>query len=166
MTIDLNRNLDGYPLHPQDSLETILSDGDLVTAESADIGWGDEKAVISDATFSIGKGSITVIQGNMASGKSTLLKSLLGLGVIKKGRLLSRFTKAGYSSQEPWIMKGTMRQNIIGPSKFDTTWYKTVLDSCALNMDISRMGQGDETLVGGDGVRLSGGQKSRLVGFP
>lgn len=63
-------------------------------------------------------------------------------------------------------MKGTLRQNIIGPSPFDAPWYETVLDGCALGMDITRMGQGDETLIGGDGIRLSGGQQSRLVRFP
>jgi ATP-binding cassette, subfamily C (CFTR/MRP), member 1 len=165
LTIDLNRNHEGDPLPSQANSDTKRPDGELISAESADIGWGGEQPIISDATFSIRQGSITVIQGATASGKSMLLKSLLGLGVIENGSLICRFTNAGYSSQEPWLMKGTVRQNIIGPSTVNTAWYKMVLDSCALDMDISRMGQGDETLIGGDGIRLSGGQQSRLVRF-
>lgn len=165
MTVHLNRNLDRDPLPSQASSYIQRPDGELISAESVDIGWGGEQPVISNATFNIRQGSITVIQGATASGKSTLLKSLLGLAVIKNGSLICRFTNAGYSNQEPWLMKGTVRQNIVGPSTVEAAWYKLVLDSCALDMDISRMGQGDETLIGGDGIRLSGGQQSRLVRF-
>lgn len=170
LTIGFNRNCDTDSLPSQGSLDafsldTLQRNGELITAENAAIGWGIEKAVISNATFIIRQGSVTIIQGGVASGKTTLLKSFLGLGVIKKGSLSNQFAKAGYSSQDPWLMKGTIRQNIIGPSNFDISWYKTVLDICALNQDISRMGQGDETLIGGDGIRLSGGQQTRLVSF-
>jgi ATP-binding cassette, subfamily C (CFTR/MRP), member 1 len=161
---DITRNSDTQAISLEQSSHAALAERELVRAENADIGWDDEKAVISNATFTIREGSLTVVQGGLASGKSTLLKALLGLGVVQKGSLISRFTNAGYSSQEPWLLKGTVRQNVIGPSTFDPPWYEMVLESCALNMDISRMGQGDETLIGGDGIRLSGGQQSRLVG--
>lgn len=146
-----------------DTFADLSADRTIVIAKNASIGWDNERAIISNATFAINQGSLTVIQGDTASGKSTLVKALLGVAVVQRGSFTSSFPNAGYSSQEPWLMKGTVRENVVGPSKFDATWYEMVLDCCALNMDISRMGQGDQTLIGGEGIRLSGGQQSRMV---
>lgn len=153
--------LSSSPSH--DTFADLSADRTIVIAKNASIGWDNERAIILNATFTINQGSLTVIQGDTASGKSTLVKALLGVTVVQRGSFTSRFPKAGYSSQEPWLMKGTVRENVVGPSKFDAKWYEMVLDCCALNMDISRMGQGDQTLIGGEGIRLSGGQQSRLV---
>lgn len=153
--------LSSSPSH--DTSADLSTDQTIVTAKNASIGWDNERSIISNATFTINQGSLTVIQGDTASGKSTLVKALLGFAVVQRGSFTSRFPNAGYSSQEPWLMKGTVRENVVGPSKFDAKWYEMVLDCCALNMDISRMGQGDQTLIGGEGIRLSGGQQSRLV---
>jgi ABC-type transport system involved in cytochrome bd biosynthesis fused ATPase/permease subunit len=146
-----------------DTFADLSVDRTIAIAKNASIGWDNERSIISDATFTINQGSLTVIQGDTASGKSTLVKALLGVAVVQRGSFTPRFPNAGYSSQEPWLMKGTVRENVVGPSKFDARWYEMVLDCCALNMDISRMGQGDQTLIGGEGIRLSGGQQSRLV---
>lgn len=146
-----------------DTIADLSADQTIVVAKNASIGWDNERAIILNATFTINQGSLTVIQGDTASGKSTLVKALLGVAVVQRGSFAPRFPNAGYSSQEPWLMKGTVRDNIVGSSKFDAKWYEMVLDCCALNMDISRMGQGDQTLIGGEGIRLSGGQQSRLV---
>lgn len=153
--------LNSSPNH--DTFADLSVDRTIVIAKNASIGWDNERSIISNVTFTISQGSLTVIQGDTASGKSTLVKALLGVAVVQRGSFNSRFPNAGYSSQEPWLMKGTVRENVIGPSKFDAKWYEMVLDCCALNMDISRMGQGDQTLIGGEGIRLSGGQQSRLV---
>ncbi|KAI7978702.1 hypothetical protein EIK77_010608 [Talaromyces pinophilus] len=153
--------LSSSPSH--DTFADLSADRTIVIAKNASIGWDNERAIILNATFTINQGSLTVIQGDTASGKSTLVKALLGVTVVQRGSFTSRFPKAGYSSQEPWLMKGTVRENVVGPSKFDAKWYEMVLDCCALNMDISRMGQGDQTLIGGEGIRLSGGQQSRLA---
>lgn len=153
--------LQSSPSH--DTFTDLSVDQTIVVAKNASIGWDNERPIISSATFTINQGSLTVIQGDTASGKSTLVKALLGVAVVQRGSFAPRFQNAGYSSQDAWLMKGTVRENVVGPSKFDAKWYEMVLDCCALNMDISRMGQGDQTLIGGEGIRLSGGQQSRLV---
>ncbi|KAL3703762.1 hypothetical protein TMatcc_009451 [Talaromyces marneffei ATCC 18224] len=146
-----------------DTFADLSADRTIVIAKNANIGWDNERAIISNATFTINQGSLTVIQGDTASGKSTLVKALLRVAVVQQGAFTPRFPNAGYSSQEPWLMKGTVRENVVGPSKFDAKWYEMVLDCCSLNMDISRMGKGDQTLIGGEGIRLSGGQQSRMA---
>lgn len=153
--------LQSSPSH--DTFTDASADRTIVIAKNASIGWDSERPIISSATFTIKQGGLTVIQGDTASGKSTLVKALLGVAVVQRGTFTPRFLNAGYSSQETWLMKGTVRENVVGPSSFDSKWYEMVLDCCALNMDISRMGQGDQTLIGGEGIRLSGGQQSRLV---
>lgn len=41
-------------------------------------------------------------------------------------------------------------------------WYKTVLDFCELNVDLTLFPNGDLSEIGDRGVTLSGGQKARL----
>ena len=45
----------------------------------------------------------------------------------------------------------------------EETWYRTVLNACALEVDISRFAVGDHTIVGNKGISLSGGQRQRIA---
>jgi ABC-type multidrug transport system fused ATPase/permease subunit len=73
--------------------------------------------------------------------------------------------KIGYTSQESFIMPGTLRDNILFGVPFEESHYNTTIEACALDVDFSIMSQGDLTRVN-DGKSLSGGQKQRIVGFP
>ena len=70
--------------------------------------------------------------------------------------------KVAYSSQEPWIFSGTVRQNILCGLEYDLKRYKKVIKACALEKDFSLFPNGDSTLIGERGVSLSGGQKARV----
>ena len=69
----------------------------------------------------------------------------------------------GYSSQDPWVFSGTVKENILFGQPFEEDWYKQVLKECCLDEDIVLLPHGDATLVGERGVTLSGGQKSRIT---
>ena len=47
----------------------------------------------------------------MGSGKSTFLETIAGSISYEKGQL-NVFGKIAYVPQEPWIFKGTLRENI------------------------------------------------------
>lgn len=66
-------------------------------------------------------------------------------------------------SQQPWIQRGTIRDNIVFGRTFDETRYKTVLKVCGLAEDILLLPAGDLTGVGEAGMTLSGGQKARVA---
>lgn len=99
--------------------------------------------------------SLTAITGPIGCGKSTLLRSLLQNPTPSEA--------IAYCHQTPWIHDGTIRDNIIGQSELDIPWYRAVVQSCELDVDIKGMPEGDATPVGSRGSRLSGGQRQRVV---
>lgn len=67
-----------------------------------------------------------------------------------------------YSSQEPWLFSGSVRQNILFGNEYDAGRYNDVVEMCALKSDFLQLPYGDKTLVGEKGKSLSGGQKARI----
>ncbi|OJJ66207.1 hypothetical protein ASPBRDRAFT_49106 [Aspergillus brasiliensis CBS 101740] len=108
-------------------------------------------------------GSITMITGPVGSGKSTLLKAAVGEIPCGQGTVTRMRPDAAYCSQVPWLQNTSIRNNICGYSEIDYDWYREVLRACALEEDISRMPQGDQSVVGSGALKLSGGQKQRLA---
>ena len=37
-----------------------------------------------------------------------------------------------YVSQDPWILSGTIRENILFDEKLDKVWYRRVVECCSL----------------------------------
>ena len=72
--------------------------------------------------------------------------------------------KVAYCSQEPWIIKGTIRQNIACGKEidFDIERYDRVIRAAALEKDFEQLPRGDLSIIGEGGVSLSGGQKARV----
>lgn len=68
----------------------------------------------------------------------------------------------GYVSQNAWLQRGTIRENVIWGATYDEFQYKQVLMACALNEDIHHLG-GDQTGIGEGGQTLSGGQRARIA---
>ncbi|ODN02104.1 Multidrug resistance-associated protein 4 [Orchesella cincta] len=95
------------------------------------------------------------------AGKSSILNSLLYELPIKSGEF--HITgKIAYSSQEPWIFNGSVRENILFGKPYSSKWYDQVTEACALTRDFQLLPYGDHTMVGEKGTALSGGQKSRI----
>ncbi|CAG2165685.1 unnamed protein product [Oppiella nova] len=67
-----------------------------------------------------------------------------------------------YSSQESWIFNNSVRNNILFGREYNEDRYKRVIEVCALERDLQILPFGDKTLVGENGVQLSGGQKTRV----
>uniref|UniRef100_A0A093UWR8 Multidrug resistance-associated protein 1 n=1 Tax=Talaromyces marneffei PM1 TaxID=1077442 RepID=A0A093UWR8_TALMA len=108
------------------------------------------------------RGSFTVITGPIGCGKSTFLKCLLSETAFVQGTAPTSPENIAYCNQTPWIHDGTIRDNIVGESKFDLSWYKHVIRSCELELDLGRITGGDSSMVGSRGLRLSGGQRQRI----
>lgn len=119
--------------------------------------------------FSAGARSLTCIVGKVGSGKSTFLQALLGqLPCVPADCLSSppnlkiRATNIAYCPQQPWIMNGSLRENILFGHRYDEDFYNRTLRACQLIPDLEILTDGDLTLVGERGISLSGGQKARL----
>lgn len=136
----------------------------IISFSDQSFGWSIAgPAVLRSLNLDIQARRVTVILGPTASGKSTLLQSIIGETVALEGHTEGNFSAAAYCSQVTWLTNGTVRDNIIGASPLDESWYASVLHACALDDDIARMPQGDHTMVGSNGANLSGGQRQRVV---
>lgn len=116
--------------------------------------------------WNIKRGTVTFVVGPVGSGKSTLLKALLGELSAFEGTLRTNYSGAAYCDQTPWIPNETVRRIITGHSVVDEAWYQAVIHACALNQDLAKWPNGDETAAGSQGISFSGGQKQRLVIYP
>ncbi|KAJ1728040.1 ABC transporter C member 13 [Coemansia biformis] len=71
--------------------------------------------------------------------------------------------RVGYMEQTPWVMSGTVRDNIVFGRTFDRDLYEKVLFACAFTSDLAQWPAGDMTVIGERGVNVSGGQRARLA---
>lgn len=149
--------------------------------------WGNKDAVAADGSlafrlldldvdFKIGK--LNIIAGPTGSGKTSMLMALLGEMTLTKGKVFLPGGRSredvrvdpatgladtcAYVAQAAWLVNGTIKENILFSSVFDEKRYKDVLVACALERDLEILDNGDETLVGENGITLSGGQKQRI----
>ncbi|KAJ2053486.1 ABC transporter C member 13 [Coemansia sp. S16] len=76
------------------------------------------------------------------------------------GRLVG---KIAYLEQQPWIMNGTLRENILFGREYEEDYYWKVLSACALTDDLEMWLNGDMTIIGENGMNISGGQRARLA---
>ncbi|KAF6717390.1 Multidrug resistance-associated protein 4 [Oryzias melastigma] len=120
-----------------------------------------EAPTLQNLCFTVRPEQLLAVIGPVGAGKSSLLSAILGelcheSGVIKvKGELT-------YTSQQPWILPGTIRSNILFGKELDPKKYDRVLRACALKRDIELLPGGDLAMVGDRGTNLSGGQKARV----
>ncbi|OTB18548.1 hypothetical protein K445DRAFT_315377 [Daldinia sp. EC12] len=130
------------------------------------VSFGEARSVLSDINLTIQKGSIVVCSGVTATGKTSLVRTLLG-ETPSTGTIAVSSKRIGYCSQLPWLPNGTIKEVITGfedtPSIIDLGWYETVIAACCLTKDIDALPSGDETIVGSRGANLSGGQRQRLA---
>jgi ABC-type transport system involved in cytochrome bd biosynthesis fused ATPase/permease subunit len=111
----------------------------------------------------IHRGSFTLVLGPVASGKSTLLRCVLGEHSAFDGEISFLSEGVAFCSENPWIPARTVQGVIVGEERFNPALYESVLDACALRQDLENWPHGDKTNVGSKGITLSGGQKHRLV---
>ena len=109
-------------------------------------------------------GQLTCIVGNVGSGKSAFVSMLAGELPLSRGALKRRADMTiSYAPQDPWIMDGTVKENILLGLPFEIEHYTEVINACGLNIDFAQLRYGEETIVGDRGVQLSGGQRARIA---
>lgn len=91
-----------------------------------------------------------------------MLSAMLGEMTLIHGSVHSSGSVA-YVPQVPWIMSGTIRDNILFGKNYDSRRYSDTIRVCALDVDISLMAGGDMAHIGSKGINLSGGQRARLA---
>ncbi|KAF4618396.1 hypothetical protein G7Y89_g14908 [Cudoniella acicularis] len=136
-----------------------------VGIENGVFGWKPWQPVLSNINIKFQKSELTLLMGPVASGKSTLLKAILGELPLSEGsiNILLDHSKIGFCDQTPWLQNVSVRENILGFSGIDAPWYDTVVSACCLKDDFNSFPAGDRSIVGSNGIALSGGQKQRVA---
>lgn len=144
---------------------------------------------VDRVSFTLERGSFTVITGAVGAGKSTLLRALIGLLPIESGEIRwngevvadpSSFfvpPRSAYTSQVPRLFSDTLRENVVlgrpegdapatlvgapGDAGFGGRALGAALRLAVLEQDLRALDRGLDTEVGTRGVKLSGGQLQR-----
>ena len=154
----------------------VVKDGNAEEQEKADkpvikirggcFGWGKDQdsAIVKDVDLDIMPGELTLIVGPVASGKSTLLKAILGEVRIFSGSV--EFTipeEVAYCDQDAWLLNQTVKENILAFKEYSKGPYDAVVNACQLEEDLRLFPKHDDSIIGSRGISLSGGQKQRVV---
>ncbi|OCK89464.1 putative multidrug resistance protein [Cenococcum geophilum 1.58] len=121
---------------------------------------------VFDIDLQLKASTTAILTGPVGSGKSTLMKAILGELLLDKGDISITSTNFGYCSQTPWILNTTIQRNICGLGRahnIDEEWYQSVLTACGLDQDLLQLEDGDQSTPGTRGLTLSGGQKQRVA---
>eukprot|EP00985_Skeletonema_marinoi_P002055 scaffold834_cov144-Skeletonema_marinoi.AAC.2 len=130
------------------------------------------------ASISVQPGEVVAVIGGVATGKTALVKSLIGelTPVPQNPKLIQqeygstadvpRVTAHGsiaYCAQEAWLPKGTVRESIVFGREYNEERYARAIYSAGLDDDIASSNLTHDTDVGEDGSNLSGGQRARVA---
>lgn len=130
---------------------------------------------IVDVDLCLPRGSLTVVTGRVGSGKTTLVRTLLGLLPRESGQIrwnggfvadaAAFFTppRAAYTAQTPRLFSDSLRRNLLLGAAQDVEDLSRAIDDAMLAPDVRAMPHGLETMVGTRGVALSGGQVQRAA---
>ena len=156
----------------KDTLANIYKNGTSLSVNNLNFYYEKGKGnILENVSFKGKQGEIIGVTGSIASGKSTLGVSLLGLypylGSIKiDGKELREYTEYERSqmithlSHKPQLLSDTIYNNITMGSEQDISF---VIKDVCFDVDFDAMPEGQNTLVGNSGIRLSGGQQARIA---
>jgi len=142
----------------------IANDKVYAVAFNANFAWSINytELCLKQLSFNIPLHGFTAIVGKVGCGKTSLLHALMGQLIHIDGEFNKIRSKVSYVPQQAWILNGTLKENVLFESRYDSERFATCIRDCALTRDIEMLPMGSDTLVGTKGVNLSGGQKQRI----
>lgn len=124
--------------------------------------WADD-SFVANAELSLADGRLAIVAGVAGSGKSSLLKTVLGETTVSQGCLEVRARKISICDQKLWfIPEMSIKENIIFGKPYNETLYNKVLVCCCLDRDLRALDDGESTMLSVVGSPLSGGQRRRV----
>jgi len=161
----------------EDRLKDIPQDADIQFEDVVFQYEGPHSAKVLDGiTVKIPAGKVTAIVGASGSGKTTMLKMLLGFYQPVSGKLTLNGTPLSLYSQKTWrercgsvmqegyIFADTISSNIaISSDNPDLEWVRCSAQIANISEWIEALPLGYNTRIGADGHGLSTGQKQRIL---
>lgn len=133
--------------------------------------------VLRDLSLDIRNGASVALVGDSGSGKSTMLKLMMGFYQADSGRIeiFGREQKeyapqklrrlCSYVPQMPALVEGTIRDNLImgNPEGYRQEEVENAVRLAGLDDFVHSLKDGLDTKLGARGMQLSGGQRQRLA---
>lgn len=171
----LNRLLQQLPARPAQTLLQAPQKKLSVEAVTM-VAPGDQRAIVQDVSFAVEAGSGVGVIGPSGSGKSSLIRALVGVWTPARGKVrldgaaLDQWSSdelgrhVGYLPQDVELFAGTVAQNIC---RFDPDATSDGIIAAAkeagVHEMIIKMREGYDTQVGEQGTALSAGQAQRVA---
>jgi ATP-binding cassette subfamily B protein len=159
------------PTHPVvvDEIGTLAFEGVSFHHQST------STRALDKVSFAARQGETIALVGPSGAGKTTLVKLLVGLYRPQTGRILmngipvenldlDQFReRIGFVTQDTQLFSGTIRENLlfVNPKALDAECLE-VLEQAACQGLMARADKGLDTIIGENGVKVSGGEKQRL----
>jgi ABC-type multidrug transport system fused ATPase/permease subunit len=130
---------------------------------------------VEGVSLRVERGEMVVITGRIGSGKTTLIRALLGMvprqagAILWNGEVVSDPAvffappRIAYTPQTPRLFSESLADNVLLGLARQEADLDGALSAALLEHDVAEMDQGLATLVGPRGVRLSGGQIQRVA---
>jgi len=155
--------------------EEKLTDN-IITFKDVCFSYQPDKSILNRVSFSIPKNKITVIVGPTGSGKSTIIKLMLGLYFPDKGDIhIDKFRlMSGEESmirdqislvpQDISLFDDTIAFNIgVGKTEYTEQEINEAAQKASIDLFIESLPEKYNTLVGNQGKKLSGGERQRVA---
>ena len=132
-------------------------------------------AALTDVSFRLGRGTVTVVTGRVGAGKTTLLRCMLGMVPRVGGTITWNGAdledpatffgppRSAYTPQVPHLFSETVGANITLGETLSDAQLDAAVRAAVFDQDLAEMPDGYDTVVGPRGYRLSGGQVQRLA---
>lgn len=135
-----------------------------------------DSKVLHKLSLKLEAGSTLALVGPSGSGKSSILKLILGLYKHKQGEIFyneinsenidisSLRHRVGYVPQDTQVFAGSIRDNLlfVAPNASDEDCLAALENAQALSI-IENQERGLDTIIGENGIKLSGGERQRIA---
>ncbi|MCR2807881.1 ABC transporter ATP-binding protein [Paenibacillus soyae] len=130
---------------------------------------------VESISLELRRGTFTVITGPIGSGKTTLVRTLLGLLPMDSGTVRwneevvtdpgSFFVppRSAYTAQVPRLYSDSLKENILLGRADSEEELAQAVHTAVMDEDLKQLPLGLETMIGPRGVKLSGGQAQRTA---
>ncbi|WP_445711186.1 peptidase domain-containing ABC transporter [Flavobacterium sp.] len=175
--IAFNRMHEFASIEKEKNEGSIISSLDSIIIDSLSFRFAGRKELLKNITLSLTKGTISAIVGESGSGKSTLGQILQRFYNLENGSILinnefqlndieldSYRNLIGVIPQDITIFNGNVIDNILLGEHVDIENIGTFLKQYGFDVYFNRLPQGVATILGEEGINLSGGQK-QIIAF-
>jgi len=131
--------------------------------------------LIDGLDLTIHRNKVTALVGHSGSGKSTVVSLLLRYYDVSRGRILVNginlreydletvLGKVGYVSQDTFIYNASISDNIAFGGDYSKDQITAAAMRANIHAFIAGLPNGYDTIVGDQGMKLSGGEKQRIA---